>query len=103
MTKIELLVFDNYQNKMNPFSELSKSRMNLKSNTFRKRILARVMKEKSGLKNGQIVQLRENALLIFQIDFLPLCCDEDWEIIAAALTKNNLNYSERIAKKIIPK
>lgn len=89
------MVHSDYRNGFgNPLTGLPNSRVKLKINSAKKRLLTRL--------NSQALQLNKEDSLIpeteetrdFMIDYMPLCCEEDLEIFAAfqaAEKKNNSN------------
>lgn len=55
----------------------------------KKRLLVKLYQEKVQAKSEQILKLRKDKLERFKINYIPLCADEDWEMIAAFYAKNS--------------
>lgn len=72
-------------------SKLPTHRIKVKSNCEKKRFLAKQIHKKS--EDGDVVTERTDLDVTknFVIDYLPLCCDEDWEMIAYSLAKDQPN------------
>ncbi|HSF54004.1 MAG TPA: hypothetical protein VLA71_09645 [Algoriphagus sp.] len=77
----------------NPLTGLPNSRVKLKINSAKKRLLAKL--------SSQALQLNKEDNLIpeteetkdFRIDYMPLCCEEDLEMYAAFQAEEKKNYS----------
>jgi hypothetical protein len=65
------------------------NRRNLSANAKKKRSLVKLYFEKSEVKNNRILQLRKEKLEKYRINYIPLCSDEDWEMMAAFYAKNS--------------
>jgi hypothetical protein len=55
----------------------------------KKRLLVKLYQEKVQEKSERILKLRKAKLDQFKINYIPLCADEDWEMIAAFYAKNS--------------
>lgn len=71
-----------------PKDKCLNSRLKVKVNSAKKRYLVKLTQKTAELRNERILAQRRKALTNFRIDFMPLCCDEDLENYAAALTKD---------------
>ena len=69
-------------------SDFLKTRLKIKSNSRKKRFLIKLHQEKIQVKSERIRNLRKSKLERFKIDFIPLCSDEDWEMMAKFYSKN---------------
>jgi hypothetical protein len=55
----------------------------------KKTALNKLFQTKAKTKRLQILQNRKEKLEKFRINYIPLCCDEDWEMMAAFYAKNS--------------
>jgi len=71
--------------------KLPTHRIKLKSNCEKKRLLAKQTHKKP--EDGDVVTERTDLdeTTNFVIDYMPLCCEEDWEMIAYSLAKDQTN------------
>jgi hypothetical protein len=61
----------------------------VKLNSKKRRFLVKNNQEKVQAKNEKILQLRKEKLEKFRINYIPLCSDEDWEMMAALYAQNS--------------
>lgn len=72
------------ENQSNSFSKISMLRLKVRFNSLKKRFLALLNQKKAEFRKEIILKQKTNAPSILPIDFMPLCCEEDLEILAAA-------------------
>ena len=51
--------------------------------------LSSLFAQKKLAKRAQILKTRQEKLLKFKINYIPLCSDEDWEAMAAFFSKDS--------------
>lgn len=61
----------------------------MRLNVKLKSVLAKINLQKTKFKRDQILKTRQEKLQKFRINYIPLCCDEDWEAMAAFYSKNS--------------
>ena len=66
--------------------KLPTHRIRVKSNCGKKRFWAKQIHKKS--EDGVTERTDLDVTTNFVIDYLPLCCDEDWEMMAYSLAKD---------------
>ena len=81
--------------KEDPEFETPNSRLKVKINLLKKKFLEKMNQRKSDQRNEQVLQQRRKALSDFRIDFMPLCCEEDMEIIATSMAKDGTEKNEK--------
>ena len=67
---------------------LSTRRLMIKVSAKIKTNLSTLFVQKKQAKRAQILKTRQEKLLKFRINYIPLCSDEDWEAMAAFYSKN---------------
>lgn len=65
------------------------ARKKIALNGKRKRFLVKLYQERAQAKSERILKLRKDKLDRYKINYIPLCADEDWEMIAAFYAKNS--------------
>ena len=65
------------------------NRHKISTKSKKKRFLFKFYFEKSEVKNNRILQLRKEKLEKYRIDYIPLCSDEDWEMMADFYAKDS--------------
>ncbi|RIW18710.1 hypothetical protein D0X99_03245 [Algoriphagus lacus] len=69
--------------------DLPLNRCSVCINAKKKRYLVKLYLKKSEVKNNRILQLRKEKLEKYRINYMPLCSDEDWEMMAAFYAKKS--------------
>ncbi len=69
------------------YKSLITKRLRKKTAEKIKNNLSNIFVQKTQEKRANILKLRQEKLLKFRINYIPMCSDEDWEAMAAFYSK----------------
>ena len=72
--------------------KLPTHRHKIKANCEKKRLLVK-QKHKKSLSDGDVQHGIPEATSLFVIDYMPLCCEEDLEMLAFSMAQDNMNQA----------